>query len=506
MQPVVPKLQQQIYDLRCRLPRRFVAARPLFHGIRLDLDNELNDLIMELQKLSERQIDRALEQLEVFQVILLQNSMFLLNRRIERTRPSWMKGVLKWWHRVKLDHLKFIMDELKGMTEELVKERNRIPKPLVVRYLPPPPEMPFDSTPSPDWLAMFVPSETPSICIGDDHACCQICLEEFEPPSLYEEGADSEELNQMSQFEEFSPDILMQLPCQHVLHPVVPKLQQQIYDLRRRLPRRFVAARPLFHGIRLDLDDELNDLIMELQKLSERQIDRALELLEIFQVILLQNPMFLLNRRIERTRPSRMKGVLKWWHRVKLDHLKFVMDELKGMTEELVKERNRIPKPLVVRYLPPLPDGPFTRSPSPDWLAMFVPSETPSVCIEDHNACCQICLEDFEPPRLSEEGVDSEEMNQMSQLEESSSDILMQLPCQHVLHAKCLRSLEETVCPMCRCQFLWQSRTIPPSRTTSPIAAVISSSASSIPNTDDNDDRGTNEDHTSSTSPIEDDE
>ncbi|KAF5342807.1 hypothetical protein D9758_013366 [Tetrapyrgos nigripes] len=69
-----------------------------------------------------------------------------------------------------------------------------------------------------------------------------------------------------------------------------------------------------------------------------------------------------------------------------------------------VKERrNKLP---VVRYLPcisDLPPSELNGPAPPEWLAMFVHSDVPSVCIEDHNACCNICLEDFEEPALAAE-------------------------------------------------------------------------------------------------------
>ncbi|KAF5362957.1 hypothetical protein D9758_007111 [Tetrapyrgos nigripes] len=124
---------------------------------------------------------------------------------------------------------------------------------------------------------------------------------------------------------------------------------------------------------------------------------------------------------------------------------------------------NKIP---VVRYLPcisDLPPSELNGPAPPEWLAMFVHSDIPSVCIEDHNACCNICLEDFEEPALAAEfQVDSGDDGT-----QASPKPLRQLICGHVLHEDCLpifqnddRDDDETFeCPVCRTE-IWTSHSM----------------------------------------------
>ncbi|KAF5349000.1 hypothetical protein D9758_012731 [Tetrapyrgos nigripes] len=226
------------------------------------------------------------------------------------------------------------------------------------------------------------------------------------------------------------------------MQPVIPKLLGQIQDLRQGLPHneRVVAMRQktLHNYQRMDI--QLQGLEEELRGLPERQIDPALEKLKDFRTWNLDYRMNRLAGRIGRT-PSWFKRPLKRWYRERMEILEFAMNGILGMVKELEGEKNQIPQPLVVRYLPPPPasDISFNSSPPPDWLAMFVPSEVPSICIEDYNACCNICCEDFEPPRLNEEDQEDDEDLHLY--------ILFQLPCQHVLHEKCLKDLDGNICP-----------------------------------------------------------
>ncbi|KAF5371612.1 hypothetical protein D9758_003491 [Tetrapyrgos nigripes] len=126
----------------------------------------------------------------------------------------------------------------------------------------------------------------------------------------------------------------------------------------------------------------------------------------------------------------------------------------------IVKEKKgKIP---VVRYLPCISDFPpseLNGPAPPEWLAMFVHSDVPSVCIEDYNACCNICLEDFEEPPLALEfQVDANDDDGI----QASTKPLRQLICGHVLHEECLPMFQsddydETFeCPACRAE-VWTS-------------------------------------------------
>ncbi|KAF5346917.1 hypothetical protein D9758_010095 [Tetrapyrgos nigripes] len=128
-------------------------------------------------------------------------------------------------------------------------------------------------------------------------------------------------------------------------------------------------------------------------------------------------------------------------------------DEFGQLLDRIVTAKERRSKIPLVRYLPWISDiapskvnGPA----SPEWLAMFVHSDVPSVCIEDHNACCNICLEDFVEPALAGEVDGGDDGTQ------ASPNPLRQLKCGHVLHEECLpmfRSHDYNStfeCPACR--------------------------------------------------------
>ncbi|KAF5364998.1 hypothetical protein D9758_008097 [Tetrapyrgos nigripes] len=256
------------------------------------------------------------------------------------------------------------------------------------------------------------------------------------------------------------------------MQPVTPQLLTQVQDLRRRLPhrdRRVAVQLDIIGWGHINLDNWLQKLEKKIRELPERQIDPALHLLGLEEWNLKFSKDILAGR-IAKARFG-MKKPLKWWHCERMDGLNFALSGLQGMTEELGREKERIPEPWVVRYVPPPPDVPFDSSPPPDWLAMFVPSEVPSVCIEDHNACCTICCEDFKPPRLNEQDQEDDE--------DIDLDILFQLPCQHVLHKECLKNIDKNVCPVCRAQFSWKDRPPRPSVPSTPSSLSLSLSSSS---------------------------
>ncbi|KAF5346923.1 hypothetical protein D9758_010093 [Tetrapyrgos nigripes] len=118
---------------------------------------------------------------------------------------------------------------------------------------------------------------------------------------------------------------------------------------------------------------------------------------------------------------------------------------------------------LIVRYLPCISDvrpsklnGPAL----PEWLAMFVHSDVPSICVEYHNACCNICLEDFEEPplvlKLQVDGVGGVDLMAEDDAIQASPKPLRQLTCGHVLHEECLPMFQSYdynstfKCPACR--------------------------------------------------------
>ncbi|KAF5366197.1 hypothetical protein D9758_005782 [Tetrapyrgos nigripes] len=86
-----------------------------------------------------------------------------------------------------------------------------------------------------------------------------------------------------------------------------------------------------------------------------------------------------------------------------LPTIRKLMELLLGRLVVLKERKNKLP---VVRFLPCNSDLPSSELNGPvpsEWLAMFVHSDVPSVCIEDHNTCCNVCLEDFEEPALAAE-------------------------------------------------------------------------------------------------------
>ncbi|KAF5346916.1 hypothetical protein D9758_010094 [Tetrapyrgos nigripes] len=138
-------------------------------------------------------------------------------------------------------------------------------------------------------------------------------------------------------------------------------------------------------------------------------------------------------------------------------------DEFGQLLSRLVTAKERRSKIPLVRYLPWISDlapSEFNGPTSPEWLAMFVHSDVPSVCIEDHNACCNICLEDFEEPPLAlEPQVDSgEDVDLMAEDDgiQASPKPLRQLKCGHILHEECLPMFQSHdynstfECPACR--------------------------------------------------------
>ncbi|KAF5364948.1 hypothetical protein D9758_008098 [Tetrapyrgos nigripes] len=232
------------------------------------------------------------------------------------------------------------------------------------------------------------------------------------------------------------------------MEPVTPKLLEQLRDLRQRLPHngRVVAMRHKNWIGHQRMDVQLRRLEESIRKLSERQIDPALEVLNGFEYWNLKYSMDRWTWRREDT-PSWLQKPLKWWNRERIEILEFASNRIREMIEELEGEKHSIPQPIAVRYLPPAPDVPFDSSPPPDWLAMFVPSQVLSICIEEHNARCDICYVDFEPPRLAEEDSETDDENN-----KDDSDTLLQLPCQHVLHEECLNLIDGNLCPVCRTQ------------------------------------------------------
>ncbi|KAF5346970.1 hypothetical protein D9758_010125 [Tetrapyrgos nigripes] len=133
-----------------------------------------------------------------------------------------------------------------------------------------------------------------------------------------------------------------------------------------------------------------------------------------------------------------------------------------GLGRLLIVKEKKSKMPLV-RYLPcisDLPPSEVNGPAAPEWLAMFVHSDVPSICIEDHNACCNICLEDFEEPPLALEFQDggSDDMDLMAEDDgtQASPKPLRKLICGHVLHEECLPIFQsddynETFeCPACR--------------------------------------------------------
>ncbi|KAF5346925.1 hypothetical protein D9758_010099 [Tetrapyrgos nigripes] len=132
--------------------------------------------------------------------------------------------------------------------------------------------------------------------------------------------------------------------------------------------------------------------------------------------------------------------------------------QLLGSLLTLKERRSKVP---VVRYLPCISDfrpSEVNGSAPPEWLRMFVHSDVPSVCIEDHNACCNVCLEDFEEPPLElEVQVDGGDDGV-----QASPKPLRQLTCGHIFHEDCLPMfqnddyVERFECPACHTE-VWTS-------------------------------------------------
>ncbi|KAF5341522.1 hypothetical protein D9758_012560 [Tetrapyrgos nigripes] len=140
-------------------------------------------------------------------------------------------------------------------------------------------------------------------------------------------------------------------------------------------------------------------------------------------------------------------------------------DEFAQLLGRLVAVKERRSKLPLVRYLPCIPDlqpsevnGPA----SSEWLSMFVHSDIPSVCIEDYNACCNICLEDFEEPALAPEFQVDDGMDDVEPEDDRTPKPLRKLICGHVLHEECLPMFQNNnydkmfECPACRTQ-VWTS-------------------------------------------------
>ncbi|KAF5364991.1 hypothetical protein D9758_008099 [Tetrapyrgos nigripes] len=163
------------------------------------------------------------------------------------------------------------------------------------------------------------------------------------------------------------------------MEPLIQNMHTQLQDLRRQLPRQ-----------QSSLSSQLQKLEQAIQQLPEQSMKGALALIWR-KALRFQTSLHRLEKRREKAQ-SWMQQTLKWWNQEKVDSLRLVLNGLRDLMN-----------PLVVRYLPPTPGVPFGETPGSDWLAMFVHSDVVSRCIEEHNASCVICLEDFEPPPLVEE-------------------------------------------------------------------------------------------------------
>lgn len=90
----------------------------------------------------------------------------------------------------------------------------------------------------------------------------------------------------------------------------------------------------------------------------------------------------------------------------------------------------------LVRFVPAMDIGEHSTQDE-----VWEPSALPDVYLETHNATCNICLEEFEPPR-----------RKLSTDESSPSKPLRQLPCTHVFHTLCIDPwlAQERTCALCR--------------------------------------------------------
>ncbi|KAG2070840.1 hypothetical protein BDR04DRAFT_1231459 [Suillus decipiens] len=103
----------------------------------------------------------------------------------------------------------------------------------------------------------------------------------------------------------------------------------------------------------------------------------------------------------------------------------------------------------IVRYLP-IPDiGYCDLTSFPEQTGK---SPVRNVYLEAHNARCDICLVDFDPPP-------SPSLHTVTGIE---SDPLTQLPCSHVFHRSCIDSwlveMSHSTCPSCRADVIQMER------------------------------------------------
>ncbi|KAG1896766.1 uncharacterized protein F5891DRAFT_1280455 [Suillus fuscotomentosus] len=103
----------------------------------------------------------------------------------------------------------------------------------------------------------------------------------------------------------------------------------------------------------------------------------------------------------------------------------------------------------IVRYVP-IPDvGYYDLTSFPEPLGE---SPVQTVYLEAHNARCDICLVDFDPPP-------SKSLHTVAEIE---SDPLIQLPCSHVFHKGCignwLLGTSQSTCPSCRANVIQMER------------------------------------------------
>ncbi|KAG2113983.1 hypothetical protein BD769DRAFT_1778526 [Suillus cothurnatus] len=103
----------------------------------------------------------------------------------------------------------------------------------------------------------------------------------------------------------------------------------------------------------------------------------------------------------------------------------------------------------VVRYVP-TPDVGYYDSTSFPGQSGELPVQ--NVYLEAHNARCDICLEDFDPPQSKSSHT----------VAETETDPLVQLPCSHVFHTGCIGNwlIESwrSTCPSCRANVILMER------------------------------------------------